>query len=180
MATHEVVNEKWLKPEEEKEKWNNHDSAWKQMSIDNEKKRKWGGSIVAWGWNDVDMNDEKAVKKAKAKQDKIRKENLEYSMYEYEKFKIQKEAVEKEMELMASKLDRMESVVDRIENPTDNWANKVQSDYETKLEKVEEEYRFKDRSELEKKREEYLKERDYWYGRANTQRENRIMKEFYR
>ena len=79
MATHEQVNEKWLKPEEEKEKWNQN-SAWKQMAIDNDKKRKWGGSTVAWGWSDVDKNDEKAVKKAREKQDKIRKENLEYSM----------------------------------------------------------------------------------------------------
>jgi len=179
----DLVNEKFLRPLEDKEKWGGSygDKFYThEIYKDIQKKRRWGGTVVELDHKIAGEKDEKKRRKIERKKIKIREENLAYSMNEYEKIINQKKYMEAEIFRMQKLVNKINILETRIEDGGCKINTQLCIE-EGKLDRLKDtEYEAEDLEERKKmiaKQEEQVEE---LYDELNRNREDRIMREFYR
>ncbi len=175
-----IVNGKWLRPLQEKEKWNKWGNwAWGEIAKDTEKKRRWGGTTIDCHYSDD--GDENKRRRVERKRMKIREENLCYAMNEYEKIVNQKKYMESEIERMHKMVVAIQDIEGRIENGGSGELDAKAANEENRLKKlVDTKYEAEDRGEREREIKKLEGEVDELYDEIDRNREDRIMREFYR
>ena len=179
----DLVNEKWLRPLEDKEKWGGgygDKFLIHEIYKDIQKKRRWGGTVVELDVKIAGEKDEKKRRKIERKKIKLREENLAYSMNEYEKLINQKKYMEGEI----FRMQKLVGKIDILETRIEDGGCKINTQLcieEGKLSRLKDtEYEAEDLEERKKMIKKQEEEVDELYDELNRNREDRIMREFYR